>query len=66
MSRNQTYDNRSTHDMFCITEGQTMESQSLVSLKLITLCVCLWCISWVIVDHNHDRVYCNPLKVGVS
>ena len=33
MSGNQTYDNRSTHDMFCIIEGQTMESQSLVSLN---------------------------------
>ena len=39
MSGNQSYDNRSTHDMFCIIEGQTMESQSLVSLNY-TLFVC--------------------------
>ena len=29
----QSYDNRSTHNMFCTIEGQTMESQSLVSLN---------------------------------
>ena len=32
------YDNRSTHDMFCIIKAQTMESQSLVSLNY-TLCL---------------------------
>ena len=67
MSGNQSYDNRSTHDMFRIIEGQTMESISnSCQPKLHTVFVCLWCISWDIVDHSHDRVYCNPLKVGVS
>ena len=61
---NQSYDNRSTHDMFCIIEGQSMESQSLVSLNYT---LCLFVVHfWVIVDHNHDHVYCNPLKMGVS
>ena len=60
MSGNQSYDNRSTHDMFCIIKGQSMESQSLFRLNYT---MCLFVV--LIVDHSHDRVCYKSLKVGV-